>query len=399
MKVLQVTGGISPRYGGSKALLGMCRELRALGIDTHIAALNIDGDRILNVPLGCPVDVNGAVVYHFSAPIWPKYAFSPDLAKWVARQVNQYDILHFHGIYLHGFVSAVPRARRCGIPYIVRPMGQLARWSMRQGRLRKMTYLRFVGRRLINGASAIHYTAQVEREEAEQLGIRAPGVVIPLGVDEDDLKLPTRGAFREKHPQIGDRKIILFMSRLHPVKGLELLIEAVRSLSTSRGDFVLVIAGEGDKAYEEKMRDMVRSFGLSGRTIFAGFVDGAEKRALLADSDVFVLPSYQENFGMAVVEAMAAALPVVISEHVNIHCEIAAAGAGTVTSCDPSQIATHLRKLLDEEPLRQRIGRSAKCLVEENYRWHRIGPKVVQLYQSVLASLRSPRSEGCVVEC
>lgn len=384
MKVLQVIGGISPRYGGSKALLGMCRQLRVLGVDTDIVATNTDGDGVLPRPLERAVEVQGAIVYHFSSPMLSKYAFSPALSRWVAGRIKNYDLLHFHGIFLHGFVSTIPKARRLSVPYIVRPMGQLAEWSMSQGRLRKLIYWWLLGRRFLNGAAAIHYTADAEREEAEHFGIRAPGVVIPLGLEESDLSLPRPMAFRERHPQIDGRKIVLFMSRLHPVKGLDLVIEAVKSLSGDRDDFVLVIAGEGDKAYEEKMRDMVRSFGLSGRTIFAGFVDGAEKRALLADSDVFVLPSYQENFGMAIVEAMAAGLPVVISEHVNIHREIAAVDAGIITSSISAQVAAGLKRLLDDVCLRATMGAQAKKLVEEKYHWCAIGPRLVDLYQSVV---------------
>lgn len=384
MKVLQIIGGISPRYGGSKALLGMCRELRKLGVDTDIAAINIDGDGVLNVPLGSAVEVDGAIVYHFSSPMLSKYAFSPDLSRWVAGQIKNYDLLHFHGIYLHGFVSTIPKARRLHVPYIIRPMGQLAEWSMGQGRLRKLTYLWLWGRRFLNGAAAIHYTADAEREEAEQYGIRAPGVVIPLGVEDDDLNLPRSWAFREKHPQIGDRKIVLFMSRLHPVKGLELVIEVVESLSGGRADFVLVIAGEGSKAYEEKLRHMVQTSGLQDRVIFVGFVDGEAKRALLRDADIFILPSHQENFGMAIVEAMAAGLPVIISRHVNIHREIAAAGAGIVIAIDSAQVAAALQRLLDDNSLCDTMGKNAKELVEARFLWRTIGPKLVELYGTVL---------------
>jgi len=386
MKVLQVIGGISPRYGGSKALLGMCRELRKLGVDTDIAATNTDGEGVLDVPLGSAVEVDGAVVYHFSSPALSKYAFSPSLSRWVAGRIKNYDLLHFHGIFLHGFASTIPKARRLRVPYIVRPMGQLAKWSMRQGRLRKLTYLWLLGRRFLNGAAAIHYTADAEREEAEHFGIRAPGVIIPLGLEEDDSNLPRPAAFREQHPQIDRRKIVLFMSRLHPVKGLELVIEALKSLSGGRDDFVLVIAGEGSRAYEEKLRHMVQSSGLSNRVIFAGFVDGETKRALLSDADIFVLPSHQENFGMAIVEAMAAGLPVIVSDQVNIHHEIRDAGAGLVSRLDSAELVPAMKRLLDDDSLRRQMGELARNLVEERFRWPHIAPRLIELYQSTLTS-------------
>jgi len=314
----------------------------------------------------------------------PKYAYSPALSQWVAGHIKNYDLLHFHGIYLHGLVSTFPKARRLGVPYIIRPMGQLADWSMSQGRLRKLTYWRLLGRRLLNGASAIHYTAESEREEAEQLGIRAPGVVIPLGLEENDFNLPPLGAFREKHPRIDGRKIVLFMSRLHPVKGLELVIEAVKSLSGDRDDFVLVIAGEGSKTYEEKLRHMVQTLGLPDRVIFVGFVDGEAKRALLRDADIFSLASHHENFGMAIVEAMAAGIPVIVSDQVNIHHEIADAGAGLVIRLDSAGLVPAMKRLLDDDSLRRQMGKRARNLVEERFRWRQIAPRLIALYQSVM---------------
>ena len=167
---------------------------------------------------------------------------------------------------------------------------------------------------------------------------------------------------------------------------MDLLIGAVKELSGDHHDFVLVIAGEGSKAYEGKLRDMVRDSGLSGRTVFAGFVNGAEKRALLADSDVFVLPSYQENFGMAIVEAMAAGLPVIVSHQVNIHHEISDAGAGLVSRLNSAGLVLALRQLLDDDSFRRQMGEKARNLVEQRFRWRQIAPRMVALYKSMVGS-------------
>jgi len=384
MRVLQLTGGISPRYGGSQALLGMCRELRRLGVETHIATTDADTSGRLTTPLGQLGEVQGSLVYHFSSPFLPKYGFSPQLSRWLGTHLPGYDILHFHGLYSHALLAAVPRARRRNMPYIVRPMGALAAETMDYGRIKKEVYFRLFGRRYLSGAAAIHYTSWEEQAEAELLGVHAPAVVIPLGIDEDAFKFPPRGRFRQRFSWIGDRKIVLYLSRLDPIKGLEPLLESMKSLGGQRSDFVFVIAGHGPREYEQKIRKAVRNSRLADRTIFTGFVDGAEKAALLKDADLFVLPSYHENFGMAIVEAMAAGLPVVISSHVKIHGEIAEAEAGLVVPSQTPAISHSIAALLDDDAFRLRMGENAARLVVERFRWRTIAPRVVDLYQSLL---------------
>ena len=219
MRVLQIIGSISPRNGGSKALLDMCRELRQLGVETHIATIDRDTHGRLGVPLGRMVDVHGAFVYHFSSPILTRYGFSWELGRWLRAHLAEYEVVHLHGFFLACLISAVPKAFRLHIPYIIRPMGHITTWSLRQSWIAKQIFLGAFERRYLNQAAAIHYTSRQEQEEAELLGIRAPGVVIPLGVNVDDFRLPPRGTFRKQYPEIGDRRIVLFLSRLESQEG------------------------------------------------------------------------------------------------------------------------------------------------------------------------------------
>jgi len=362
----------------------MSRELGKLGIEIHIATTDSDLDGRLKVPLRRLVDRDGALVYYFHSPVLPKYGVSWEFSRWLKGHIQDYDLLHIHGIFLHCLLTGVAHARRSKIPYVVRPMGQLAPWCMRQGRIRKLAYLLLMGRPYLNGAAAIHYTAQQEQDDVERQGIRAPGVVIPLAVDESEFSLPPYGTFRQEHPWINSRKIVLFLSRLDPVKGLELLVVSLKSLSGERDDFVLVVAGEGKKGYEGRIRGLVRSSGLWERAVFTGFIDGSSKRALLRDSDIFVLPSYGENFGMAIAEAMAAGLPVVVSKSVNIYREIIDSEAGIATACQATEVCAALKQLLDDDGLRRQMGENARNLVEERFRWKTVAPKLIGLYRSIL---------------
>jgi glycosyltransferase involved in cell wall biosynthesis len=163
--------------------------------------------------------------------------------------------------------------------------------------------------------------------------------------------------------------MVLFLSRLDPKKGLDILIPALAKLAQRRDDFTLVLAGSGDEAYTSQVQHLVTAYGLHNRTIFPGFVQGEEKWQLLREADVFVLPSYQENFGIAVVEALTAGLPVIISHRVNICREIVEAGAGLVTDLVPETLASTIDQLLSHPSLRQEMGQKGRQLASARFSW------------------------------
>ncbi len=222
-------------------------------------------------------------------------------------------------------------------------------------------------------------------EATRPLGLRPPGVVVPLGVD---LRPPeanrVSSSLSKDYPQLKGKKIVLFLSRLDPKKGLNLLIAALGELARSRKDFTFVVAGSGHRAYEAEVAWLVKKHGLWDRTIFLGLVLGEAKWSLLHEAHVFVLPSYQENFGLAVVEAMAAGVPVVISNRVNIFREVNQAGAGLVTDHDPAEIAAAVEQLLVDDDLRGQMGHCGALLVRERFNWEKATKDLLQVYEHML---------------
>lgn len=388
MKVLHVTAGISQRQGGSKVLLGMCRELQRAGVDAQIASTNADTRGVLDVPLNCAVDVDGVPVYHFASPWARRYGFSPRLSRWLKEHVAEQDVVHVHGLFCYTTMPAIWQASKNGIPYIIRPMGELAPWCLQQGALKKQTYLRWVGRDYLENAAAIHCTAEEEKRNVDRLGFRLNSTVIPLAMDEADFARAPAGNFRRRYPAIGESKIILFLSRIDPVKGLELLVAALARLSCQRTDFMLVIAGEGEPGYERRIRSAVAKQGLSERALFLGFVRGSQKAELLADADIFVLPSHHENFGLAIAEAMAAGVPVIISDQVNIQREVAEAEAGIVTARDPREMVNAFDRLLSDPGRRHSMGANARHLAETRFSWPVVVPQLTRLYNSIAQGRR-----------
>ncbi len=387
IKVLHVIPAVAFSYGGpSQAVLEMCRALTAQGIKAEIATTSADAKNDLNVPLEKMVLYEGVPVYFFKRTLRSEYKFSWPMTRWLARNVSDYDLLHIHSIFNYPATAAVALARRNKVSYILRPLGMLEDWPLRQNRFVKMAYLNLIEKASINHASILHYTSEEEKSASERLGFSAPGIVIPLGIStasEDGT--PAKGDFRDRHPACRGKKLVVFLSRIHPKKGLELLIDALSNLRRIRDDFFFVIAGSGDPAYEGRIKERVRNGSLMPQTLFTGFLEGEKKNALLNDADLFVLPSYQENFGLAVVEAMARGVPVVVSNRVNISHEIESAGAGITVPCEAPKLGEAIQTLLNDEKKRRAMGEGAKRLVSEKFNSREMAGRLTRLYDFLLS--------------
>lgn len=297
--------------------------------------------------------------------------------------VPDYDLIHIHAVFSYATAAAAYYARKYQVPYIILPHGMLDPWSLSKSWLAKKIYLMLVEKRNIEQAAAVHFTAEDELRTC--FSFRGSKFVLPCLLDLGELQMsPPKGSFKGKHPEMKDKTLILFLSRIDRKKGLDLLIAALARLALRRDDFLFILAGSGDETYERQVTLMINKAGLTARTVRTGFVDGVEKAALLADADIFVLPSYQENYGIAVVEAMAAGLPVVISNKVNIHNGIAQAGAGLVVSLHVGELAEAIVRLLEEPSLRASMGKRAQRLIQEKYAPAPVVQEMVQIYRDVI---------------
>jgi glycosyltransferase involved in cell wall biosynthesis len=386
MRILHVIAGLAPRYGGpSKACLELCQELARRGEQVAIYTTNIDGDGELNVPLGLPVCREGVEIRYF--PVQPPryYRFSFPLARALRTAIPQYDLVHIHSLYLFPSTAAAHYCRHYGIPYLIRPHGTLDPYLFARHRARKWIYERAFEWRNLNRAAAVHFTTQEEQELTNPLELKAPGVVVPIGLDLKDYDDMSRaGAFRAAHPETQGKKILLFLSRLNFKKGLDLLAKAFGQVARQRRDVHLVLVGPDDDGYGVQVRRWLEEEVLDKST-FTGMLLGAEKLAALYDADVFVLPSYTENFGIAVVEAMACGLPVVISNKVNIWREVRNANAGLVVNCDVQEVGQALFTLLEAPALRTEMGKQGRQLVEARFTWEAVGEQMIQVYWQILS--------------
>jgi glycosyltransferase involved in cell wall biosynthesis len=260
---------------------------------------------------------------------------------------------------------------------------------LRQGRWKKELYLRVLERRNLLGAAAVQAVSEPERRAIERLRLPARLVTVPLGVD-----VPMRGprqSHRGSNGSAGDGAVkVLFLSRIHPKKGLELLLEAMELLPKETA-VDLVVAGDGEPEYVSGLRQRAAASRANGRVTFAGFVAGEEKRRLLEEADLFVLPSHDENFGVAVAEALGAGLPVIVSEHVALADQTARAGAGLVVPCDAGALAQALATLIGDPGRRDRMGEAGRTLAGE-FSWPMVGRQLLALYGAVRThDVPSPR--------
>ena len=202
---------------------------------------------------------------------------------------------------------------------------------------------------------------------------------------QDFTILPTRGTFRAKYPELNNKSLVLFLGRFHPKKGLELLIDAFSRVSDRCPDVHLVLAGSGESGYTKQIVQMLSDASLTHRSTVTGSLDNEEKLAVLVDADIFTLTSHGENFGIAIVEAMACGLPVLISDKVGIWRDVAKAEAGIVTQCDSNKIADAIEKLVNDSSQCVTLGRNGKKLVEAQFTIDRMAEKMEFEYKKLCA--------------
>jgi glycosyltransferase involved in cell wall biosynthesis len=339
----------------------------------------MDGDADLDVTLNEPVDLDGVHVHYFHVPWLRRLWWAPAMGAQLRKSIDTFDVVHLHSVFLWPIRAAARAATRAGVPYILTPRGMLVREMIRRkNRWIKTLWITFVERASIARAAALHVTADAEGEELRALfGSLVPDIVtIPNGIDwPSDRSSAPASPFTQLPERYG-----LFLSRISWKKGLDRLITAWRDIP----DLPLVVAGNDEENYRPKLEALARSLGVSDRVIFLGHVSDIHKWTLYERAELFVLPSYSENFGNAVAEAMAMGCPVVVSPDVGIAELLKAEGAGIVTDCDPPQLAAAIRGLLSDPQARRELGRRGQAAVRKRLLWDAIAAQTEQLYRRVI---------------
>jgi glycosyltransferase involved in cell wall biosynthesis len=374
---------MDPRSGGPAfALLGLASAQTLVEAEVVV----ISGYRAGDDPALSNKLIAAGVKVKIVGPCVGPLKWSPDMRKEVESAVRWAEIVHIHGIWEQILHVACRASISASTPYIIRPCGMLDPWSLSQSRLRKKVMLNWrVGRNMKN-AAAFHFTTQTEADLASPFQHSERSIVEPNGVEialKQDRETARRGI--DLHfPKLPNGPLLLFCSRIHPKKGLILLVEAfaeiVRNWDLPSALPALIIAGPDENGYRAMVEEKVKTKGLAEYVYFAGPVSGRHKSMLFAGSDLFCLISYQENFGIAVAEAASFGMPVLVSDQVNIHSEVTLHNAGGVTSLNPTMIVQELAKWVQNKNMRELSGRNAEAWSKSRFNWSAIAGRWVGIH-------------------
>jgi glycosyltransferase involved in cell wall biosynthesis len=385
VKLLHVVSSYLPatRYGGTiVSVHGLCRALAARGHDVHVYTTSVDGPVDSPVRHGEPVDVEGVKVWYFRSNALRRLYYAPALAGALRQSVGGFAVVHTHAIYLWPLWAAAREAGRAGVPYVVSPRGMLEKDLIeRKSAIWKAALIGFVEKRSLEGAAAIHVTSRREADEAAAFGFSLRRVTeIPNGVDVDPGVVTASPAVSRV---IEQGPYVLFLGRINWKKGLDRLIDSMSHAPGIR----LIVAGNDEEGYTSGLESLATRRGLRERVIFAGPVYGDDKAALVARARALVLPSYSENFGNVVLEAMAAARPVVVSAEVGVADLVQRNGCGVVIDGGVEQLGRAIARVAADPDAGDEMGRRGKA-VAARYSWASMAAQMEALYQSLQPSSR-----------
>lgn len=385
MQITHVQALFSPEHGGplyslSNWSLGQTR----LGHEVSLYVLEGFPHASPAVRLPSPVRMN---VCRVDPPA--KLGRSSELSR-LLRTAPAADVYHLHGVWMRAMHYGAVAARRHRRPYVVELAGAYEPYPLSQKWLRKWIARRWFQDDLLHRAACLHVASAQEARGLRALGFKAPIAVTAVGVDMDAIT----GAQRDNEqavppwPELANRPFLLFLSRVHPKKGIELLLQAWGKMDRRFDDWVLVIAGAGDPGYVEECRRAIADLGLEKRCFWAGQVDESQKSWLYRHAGCYVLPSYSENFGNTVAEALAHATPVITTPHTP-WTNLPAEGCGWMAETTVESLRDVMTQALEMNPAeRQRMGEIGQRLIEKQYSLASVVGQIDRVYAWTLGGPR-----------
>ena len=318
-------------------------------------------------------------------------AWSPTLRQSTRRAIETCDLVHIHGMWSAPCHAAAREASKRGTPYVVSPHGMLDPWALRHRRWRKRLAGLLVERQFVARSSCIHALVESEYRDVRRYGGKGSVAIVPNGIDlaPFDREDHFDGALA-RWPRLANRRVALFLSRVHPKKGLPVLLEAWAKTVPRRSEWMLVIAGPGENGHEREVQQIVERLGISREVMLTGPVYGDDKVRLLRRADFFVLPSHSEGFSVAVLEALACRLPVLITPRCNFP-DVDRASAGLTVSASVPELRGGLEALMDSQSEELvEMGRRGRMLVERKYTWRRVVGQLNAVYRWLVAGGSPP---------
>lgn len=374
MKILHVIPGLSNASGPTQVVLKLAEKVVQAGHEADVIYLQGRGtDADLPAPAG--VKLMG-----FPVSGLKYWGYSPAMATYLQQQVASYDLLHLHSLWLYPNWVASRAAVQAGVPYLVRPAGSLEPWCMQESGWLKRTYLRLIERRVLDQAAKIHAVSRQEAQNIEPYGFQTSVLEVPNGIELDDFRStgdPAAGRARWEIP--AEARVILFLSRIHPKKNLGFLGRVFRALLEADENYFLVVAGPDSNTYAQEMKRYYAELGIAERCRFTGEVKGAEKSRVYQLADLFVLPTHSENFGVVVLEALAAGLPAVVSTNAP-WAELEAYQAGRWLDLEEEAFVQAIQEIMQTP---EKYADRARKLAT-TYSWEQVSVRLLTAYQDII---------------
>lgn len=401
MRILFGVHGYKPawRIGGPViSVSAVAERLVQRGHEVIVFTSNSNLDEDLQVETDRPLDVDGVQVWYFARQMPLKslfrhwsylsrsigFLYCPRMRRELERLVPTVDLVHTHLPFNYpGFASA-HAAFRYGKPLFYHQRGVLDPERLKFRSLKKSLYIKYAERPILRRATTLIALTEYEVESYRRLGVETPCRVIPNGIDAE--RYSTSRENGELVSRLGippDSRVILFLGRIHPIKGADKLLEAFLLVQQRCPEAVLVLAGPDEFNMESAFRRRAEASGLAHRVIFPGMVYGLLKAKLLSRADLFCLPSDAEGFSMAVLEAMASGTAVLLSPGCHFP-EVESFGAGRVSSTEPAVLASALLELISNPDSLEGMGQRARALVSAKYSWDRITDTLIETYEEGL---------------
>jgi glycosyltransferase involved in cell wall biosynthesis len=382
MRILQVIPTYLPavRYGGPIfATHALCKALVARGNSVEVYTTSHDGSAPKS---GTSRVLDDVTVHYFASDHLRRLSWAPGLAAQLAGTIGQFDIVHLHSTFLWPTWAAARQARKARTPYVLSPRGMLVKDMIRRrNRLVKSAWIAFAERANVEHAAAVHVTSELEGKELAAFGWKLPRIaVIANGVEEEIESGEISGDAKDV---TRSQPYALFLGRLSWKKGLDRLLRAF----AQTGDGMLVIAGTDDEGLSSGLRKLADELGLGARVrILPRTILDADKAHLFHSARVFVLPSYSENFGNAVLESMAAGVPVVVTPEVGAAEIVSRASGGLVAAGEPQPLSAAINRFMQDESHARQTGGAGRQYVLKNCGWAGAAAEMEDLYRQCLAS-------------
>jgi glycosyltransferase involved in cell wall biosynthesis len=380
LRVLHVTPYFAPAfgYGGPpRSILGLCRALQQVGVRVHVFTTTANGREELPARA---TQYEGVPVRYFPRRFPQRFFAAAELSRALAAEARNFDVLHVHGLWNLPAWAAAKQARQSGVPYVLSPRGMLLASALAKGPVRKRVAYQLRERTNLASAALLHATSTAEARALERQRLGVEIVTLPNGVDTPTDTTRRHGGVRARLGLDAQTPLIAFVGRIHPIKRLDLLAAAFARVHAVRPRAHLVIAGPDEAGHRSTVEPLFAAAGAAAS--WTGALDEAEKWALLADTDVLVLCSASENFGLSVAEALAAGVPVVVTRTCPWE-DVATYGCGYWVEPDAAAIADGIVQLLDDPSGAEAMGGRGRALIREKYAWSAIAPIMAAHYASV----------------